>query len=469
MLGRLIKDESGIAMGLAVIVVLLVGVMGAGLLVFVRNDLEAVVEVNQGQNAFDMADAGAQAAKRHLSKVDAEPENYDMDDTNGDSEWSEIDETGSGEKALDFDRDGNDDISVSIRYLEPSDVPTDTEDEDSAPEEDIPEGTNYFRVTARGEEGEAARQVRAIYRTENIGFPVAYYATRDIDFNGNATSVEGISLFAGRCVIDLRGDNITGEDDAYGNWANDYNAEPRLTTEAGVAAPGGTCGSGIDYKSGSAGNYGSRDFDSVSPNKTFQKNTWGDLADQPDDVITYPFETDNVAADAEAIDRLRERAQEQGNYVSKASGTDLTIEGGSGTEEYPLDSDLETVYFVEFADGAKGDVDYKVKDTSNADDLVKGTIVVINGDLETSSAAKDFRGSFVVRDPNDADNDDEDNVMEYDNGGSLNVEGFVNVEGDIKLSGNVDGVLPTGLEDGIPGLYEVNLWSWRECYSEDCN
>lgn len=66
MIQRLLKDESGMALGLAIIMIVLIGVMGAGLLVFVRNDLEAVVEVNRGQVAFDRADAGVQAAKRQL-------------------------------------------------------------------------------------------------------------------------------------------------------------------------------------------------------------------------------------------------------------------------------------------------------------------------------------------------------------------------------------------------------------------
>jgi hypothetical protein len=38
--------ESGVALGLAVIMILLIGVMGAGLLTFVWSDLETVVEVN---------------------------------------------------------------------------------------------------------------------------------------------------------------------------------------------------------------------------------------------------------------------------------------------------------------------------------------------------------------------------------------------------------------------------------------
>jgi hypothetical protein len=40
--------------------------MEAGLLDFVRNDLEAGVEVNQGQRAFNLAAAGVQAARREL-------------------------------------------------------------------------------------------------------------------------------------------------------------------------------------------------------------------------------------------------------------------------------------------------------------------------------------------------------------------------------------------------------------------
>ena len=58
MLGRPLGDESGVALGLAVIMIVVVGVMGAGLLTFVRSDLEAVVEVNEGQRALSLADAG---------------------------------------------------------------------------------------------------------------------------------------------------------------------------------------------------------------------------------------------------------------------------------------------------------------------------------------------------------------------------------------------------------------------------
>jgi hypothetical protein len=87
-LERLAKGESGVAMGLAVILVMLIGVMGAGLLVFVRSDLESVVEVNQGHRALNLADAGVQAARRQL-RSDADPEHYDGDSAEN-VEWAYV-------------------------------------------------------------------------------------------------------------------------------------------------------------------------------------------------------------------------------------------------------------------------------------------------------------------------------------------------------------------------------------------
>ena len=87
MVRRLIKDESGATMGLAVIMIGLIGVMGAGLLTFVATDLTAVAEASQGQKAFEMADAGVEAAKNQL-KLDARPELYNGNggDIDGDGE-----------------------------------------------------------------------------------------------------------------------------------------------------------------------------------------------------------------------------------------------------------------------------------------------------------------------------------------------------------------------------------------------
>src|SRR5215217_504842 len=64
---RFVDDESGMTLALAIIMIVLIGVMGAGLLTFVNRDLGTMVEENRGQQAFEMADAGVYAAKRQLT------------------------------------------------------------------------------------------------------------------------------------------------------------------------------------------------------------------------------------------------------------------------------------------------------------------------------------------------------------------------------------------------------------------
>jgi Tfp pilus assembly protein PilX len=69
MIWHLLREERGMALGLAIIVVVLVGVMGAGLLTFVATDMQAVVEVNRGEQAFELAEAGIEVAKAHLANA----------------------------------------------------------------------------------------------------------------------------------------------------------------------------------------------------------------------------------------------------------------------------------------------------------------------------------------------------------------------------------------------------------------
>ena len=67
MIRRLLRGERGMALGLAILVVVIVGVMGAGLLTFVTTDLQAAVQVNRGEQAFELAEAGIEVAKAHLA------------------------------------------------------------------------------------------------------------------------------------------------------------------------------------------------------------------------------------------------------------------------------------------------------------------------------------------------------------------------------------------------------------------
>src|SRR3954447_21573395 len=55
MIARLLREERGMVLGLAIIVVV-IGVVGAGLLTFVSADLQAVVAVNRGEQAFELAE-----------------------------------------------------------------------------------------------------------------------------------------------------------------------------------------------------------------------------------------------------------------------------------------------------------------------------------------------------------------------------------------------------------------------------
>lgn len=548
---RFINDESGVTLAIAVMMVVLVGVMGAGLLTFVSRDLNSVVEVNQGQGAQDMTDAGLAAAKRHLSIVDSVPLSYDNKDTGDNSTWYD-DGTGNSGQALTFD--GNE-VLVSIRYLNPSTDEDEAREPDNAPEvlpnyvgdpcDDVngngidddnetpdPEvpsdppnldacnyenNHNYFRVTVRGHTGDSIRQVEAIYLAQSFGsVPLSYYASRDIDFNGNATVMENMSIFAERNLLNVRAENITGIDHAYGDWAtipgttdpNLYNATPRIDTPACPPSPGysrlaaGVAAKGtITYSPINGGNvsdtkqksktacpqrYGNRDYDTntdLSPilRPEFVANDWGDRANQPSTKMTYPFAPPDPAEDAQAMTVLKEKAQIQGLYFRPAPGSNFNV----GSPPYPTSSNLSnTVMFVEFADGtddspiygAKGHATYDAR-SSDADNLVKGTIVVMNGDLKISNSADDFQGAMIVRDgiiDNAADNTainctDNGPRMDFCSSGNVTIQGWVNVQSDIKLAGTVDGFLPSEMATGLSSLSKVTQWSYRECYNTTCS
>jgi hypothetical protein len=540
---NIVRDESGMTMGLAVIMIVLIGVMGAGLLTFVQRDLGSVVEVNQGQKALEMADAGVEAARYHLAYRNSMRSNYDPVAPAGNSAWYDSG-PGTGQE-LDIDGDTSRDVRVGIRYLLPSSTASQTRNPDYAPEllpnygsdtcddtgvsggtagdgidDDLnpatgdvdacmyPNSRSYFRITVQGQQGEATRAVQAIIRTQNVDLPVAYYATRDITFLGTSTRTTDVSFFARGNIYNLRSATVDGQDFVYGDWKrnpstgldNGFNNVARGTTAAGVAALGTIDYQGTSFSnaqksnSGSPQFYGRRDYDSESDtrvgSKEFVVNTWGPVTSQPSTAITFPFDTGNATEDATTIQALKTKARANGTYVrisnpdTNTSTKDHIITqttATSGSRLYPMNSSLGgTVYFVEFAGGTddaptyggitRGQVEYDVRRTANADGFVKGIIVVVNGDLETSSSAgsqtNGFQGAMVVRDENP---DGYTSPMTYRNAGSIDINGFINVEGDIFLQGSVTGFLPGALVNGLPGLIDINLWSWRECYTATCN
>lgn len=157
------RDEAGIALGLAVVLVVLIGVLAAGVLAVVRSDLLSTISANHGQRAFDLADAGSRAAAAHL-RSDAAPNHYDANASEN-SEWSHVSPDGDPPgKKLPLD-DGS--TTVTVRYLLPATEEAQQQDEDHAPEP-VPDGLSdypdrdYFLVTSEGVSGETRRKVEVI-------------------------------------------------------------------------------------------------------------------------------------------------------------------------------------------------------------------------------------------------------------------------------------------------------------------
>ncbi len=476
MVGKLVKNESGMALGLAVIVIVLIGVLGAGLLVFVRNDLEAVVEVNRGQKALEAADAGTQAAKAHL-KLEADPREYDGDEAVEDSPWSYS--RGGGEIAL----EGNQ-ANVKIRYLEPATTETQAEDAGFAPEV-LSEGETgtYFNVTSEGVSGDAKRVVESIYRTRETGTPAAWYSTGDFDWNGDAFEASNISVFSGGNVTGVRPGNLEGCDTAYGDWYGDPWNETRrpddastdgcpdgfptgIGTTKNIEYDGGGLRPGIDYDSSP---------DSELP---FVENDWAGTSETQNvgGEISYPFDPD---PDSQVdLDALRAVAASGKDGSRLVTAPDVSPGSSYSIGDYPEESTDDTVYFVEFANEAgtytgagglaeKGAVTYA---TNTPLEDARGTIVVVNGDFEIGDG-REYRGLIFLRDPVD-----DGETLEYVSTGDVTLGGFANVEGTITMGdgteGTVSSEVPPSLADDLgkrPGFYTLERWSWRECYTEDCD
>jgi hypothetical protein len=457
-LERLAKGESGVAMGLAVVMVMLIGVMGAGLLVFVRSNLEAVVEVNQGHKALNLADAGVQAAKRQL-RSDAEPGHYDGNSAEN-VEWAYVAPVGAtAGKTLHLDGGS---VRATIQYLLPSTTTAQVGDEDHAPEvvpgdppglTDYPGGENYFKIISEGTAGGARRRIEAILYTSKLDVPAAYYTPKDITLQGDI-GIGGVSFFAGGNIDKVGNVTIDRETPAiYGDWdttnfspPSQLNTVPRTdaagtrTTGVGLAAEGLICENGdcTDSPANSVAD-GIHDYDRYTgtkgSNKRFVRKADPDVPNAPG-TISYPFDP-GAGLD---LNFLMEEARRQGNY--RSSAVDIT--------DYPTASNDQTVFFVD-AGGAPDFLEYSVDTASET----RGTIVVRDGNLAVGGSSGRFRGVIVVT-------GDGADTGKYDGG---NVGGFVVASGDMTIRGS--GSPPSTMAGSLttrPGFYSVRLWSWRELY-----
>jgi hypothetical protein len=509
----LAKDESGMTMGLAVIMIVLIGVMGAGLLTFVQRDLEAVIEVNKGQRAFELADAGVQLAKQHI-KRDPRPAHYDLDDALSpiicNIFWDNplaVDETldilpggtpyvdgnwspgggGVTKSNLDGVPSTNDSLTVEIQWLNPGAGPTDG---CKAPVASPPEDHYFYRVTSTGEYNGAKRKIEAIYETYPIGVPEAFFTTSNVVIEGT-TTVHNTSVFTthtGESRI-TRAAGFAGIDRAYGRWAdtgipadplshpNPYNPTPRSLTPLGTVP--GAAGLGTPgYITGDK--VWGRDYDQntnlLYPN---YPNRFVMPASRAGNQITFPFDP-NKQPDLDELkaEAMRQEAETGNDHYREIADPTGTTSLSSWPPDIPGTTTVVYYKFTGRASTVSWDVNRNSSDTILLRDalgeviescngpLSQGVIVVENGSFTTQPSKALFRGIVIIRHGlflNEGDYTDT-------GGRSTCMEGYANADGTIKLAGNVS---PGNVLDIInpletAGFFRVRQWSWRECYSTTC-
>ncbi len=510
MLGRFARDESGMVMGLTVIMVLLIGVMGAGLLTFVMRDLQAVVEVNRGQRALDIAEAGVQAAKSHL-RVDSFREHYDTTRANdcddgirvGGENWSRATDiytdpngycAGLGTRSDIAGTPWREDQGVSKTFaggrfhvtIECFDQSGDPSSPDpcnggagSAPDvsgANLPASEKkFFKITSTGYDttaGDGAvRKVEAIYTTAKRTYaPIAFWTPRDISFDGTKC-VSRMSFFAGRNVTGVKGGTsacgpnnfiadrgATGGTAIYGHWQNGYNPTMRVDasnapiTKVGFGALGLVCGGSTCSADSDSVADGYNDYDRTTGSKGQNKRFVATSTD-PASQITFPFDEGNALADpsslvdAGLLEEMRAAAAEQGYYVSTTGTHTINTWPAQGV-----------TYFV---DGA--DVVFKVSSTPKA----AGVIIVRNGNFEFNNSSNGFEGVIIVIGNGnlkaDGSCDTNSGKGYYTQPGGVQLDGYVAASGCIEIKGNVS---PSTTIDytNLNSFYDVKLWSWRELY-----
>ncbi len=285
MIRRFARDESGITMAVTVFMVVLIGVMGAGLLTFVMSDLKSVIEVNKGQKAMDIAEAGAQAAKAHL-RQDSFREHYDTDTDGandcvspsgirvGKENWGkatyhwEPDPTPAtsnpGECFTLVNNPANDTttpwpenygvtrtlgggrfhVTIECFKQAPYALTATTDPScvggagDAPVSTTNPSDTKFFKITSTGYDtaaGDGAvRRIEAVYTTSKRTYaPIAYWSPGDIQFNGTRC-VSKMSFFSGRNIEGVTAGSGCGPPNPFGSGKMIAHRPPTTTLVDGL-------------------------------------------------------------------------------------------------------------------------------------------------------------------------------------------------------------------------------------------
>lgn len=475
-------------MALAIFTMVIIGVMGAGLLTFTMRNLDSVVQVNQGQQALDIADAGVQAAIAHL-RLDSTRQHYDTNSSNdcsagkrlGTADWSPATSTWTDAKNCTGPTTrsasqagvtrsfGGGQFQVTIQcFVQTGDSTTNPPCSGGANPnltDPNPAGTTpassktFFRIISTGyypSSGGAVRRVEAIVAAQLPGVPSSYYTPGEIDFNGGPT-LKGVSFFAGKNITGVNTGSISVDRATpalYGDWYNPpYNDKHRTTSGVGFGAAGLVCDRGPSQCNTASDSYadGLQDFDSTTGTKgnkyqfVFKKDASGNPAPTRPlsaNEISFPFDPGNLSDPSTDVNssitgQLKAIAQEQGNYCtpSTCSSTVNTWPG------------YGSIYFF---DGM--DVTFKVNQTP----LATGVIVVNNGNFTLNNSSNGFRGLvYVVGNGTTTGN--------FTTMGGTSMDGYAVASGTMSIGGNVSPATTFDYSSLLP-LRNVNIWSWRECY-----
>jgi len=457
MFRQLVRDEAGMTMGLVVIMIVLIGVMGAGLLVFVQRDLESVVENNKGQRAFEMTEAGVQLAKEQL-KDDSIPAHY-----NGgtdDIQWSKS-KGGMTLDNLDGSATTTDSVKVEIEYdLDTANI------------------IDRFAVVSTGTYGDAKRKVEAVFKRTGaiLEIPPAYYSRSSIDIAGETSSI-GVSFFA-RYNGRVRGSVEFGTtDDVMGKWAqtsdsysypNVFNNTPRPIPTG--ALPGIAVGNVLTLEGEAIPSQvekGVRSFDKdtdlhVCTYYYKPPCVYNGVTLPESQKIAFPFSRDALPNDLEI---LREKAIQQENATGVDYYKDNLPVGTHEITSFPSDGEYSTVHFYRFptydpTNLVTWNVPLLCSDASR-----KGVIVVENGDYRIEGNRGGFNGTVLVYGATDPltgfPYPDQGN---FTAAGNACMTGYGTSTGDMFLSGKYTA-------SNIPGLTELPLFrgsmqlaGWRELY-----
>jgi len=498
MIRRFARDESGMAMAVAIFMVLLIGVMGAGLLTFVMSDTKSVLEVNKGQKAMDVAEAGVQAAKAHL-RVDSFREHYDTVSSNdcaegprtGGENWSRATDIYTNTNGLCVGPSTRTAAQVGVTrnfaggkfhvtiecFRQSGDAtgsaaPCNGGAADSNPMLTIPASDRkFFKVTSTGYDNTAGdwakRKIEAVYTTAKKTYaPIAFWTPKNIEFRGSsAQTVTKMSFFAGNYITGIGGiTRNTSFPTLYGDWrVLPYNETPRVKNPAdsapiantpGFAAVNRVCNAqGSTCSTSDADGY--RDYDSTTGSKG-QMKTFVASATTPASQITFPFNPGNAIADPSSIvdpglvEEMRVAAEDQGNYFCPTCPNPNQITGAKTISTWPAQG--ATV----FVDAGGNTVTYAAVSTPKP----AGMLIVRNGNVQMSNTGgtrAGFQGVIIVIGNGTT-------TGTYEQGGQVGLDGYVAASGNMLIRGGIDP--NTSLDfTNLNSFYDIKLWSWRELYS----